>query len=219
VESQGFSSWERISAFAWGMAKTIGQHLKLGVILDRDFTCPEELDEIRGRLHDHLGFVRIHERKEIENYLLIPTVLTRSTCDAISDRSRRTGESIVPPDNLEGLLDELTQPLRNRLQAQYVAKRTEHLRRSKLDMATVAQETLDRFELEWNSLETRMCVVPGKEVLSKLREAVRNRYSVSLTTHRIVSTFRPKEVPPDLVELLTALDRFTAPDVIDTEEA
>jgi hypothetical protein len=70
------------------------------------------------------------------------------------------------------------------------------------------QETLHQFEIDWSSLERRLEIVPGKEVLSILRDEIQNKYGATLTDYRVVENFRRADVPPDLVDLLTHLDQF-----------
>ena len=208
VESEGFSSWERIKALGWGIERTLGQPLRIGVIYDRDYACPEQVQSILDELRAHVALAHIHERKEIENYLLVPEVLCRAMQSAVSERARRLGEQSAEPGSIVEILERLTGPLKGRVQSQYIARRTEYLRRTGRDAATIAEETLEWFEPIWGCLETRMEVVPGKDVLKLLRDELQSQYAISLTDHRIVGAFKPKEIPADLANLLRALDAF-----------
>ena len=91
-----------------------------------------------------------------------------------------------------------------------MARRTDYLRRkgSKLDPATITQETLHQFESDWSSLERRLEIVPGKDVLGALRDEIQSKHGVTLTGYRIVESFRRDDVPADLVDLLIHLDEF-----------
>ena len=82
------------------------------------------------------------------------------------------------------------------------------MRSTRDDTATIARQAVEIFEDKWENLEARMCIVPGKNVLARLREEVSQLYGVSLTDHRIVSEFAREEVPTDLRELLEGLDRY-----------
>ena len=56
---------------AWGFRNTLKAELKIGVVFDRDYRCEEELTQLKADLEKEVDFVHFHNRKEVENYLLI----------------------------------------------------------------------------------------------------------------------------------------------------
>ena len=208
LESGGFSSWERIRALATGFEQALGFELHVGAVFDRDFWCDREISHIKEELGQHLEFSHIHDRKEVENYLLIPSVLERVLEKALRERERRVGGVRELTHSIEGLLDSITEPLRAGIQAQYIAKRVEYLRGSRTDGATITAEAIRKFESSWDNISNRMTVVPGKAVLASLRTEITRLYAVNLTDHKIVSEFTREEIPEDLVNLLQGLERY-----------
>ncbi|MFL6207294.1 MAG: ATP-dependent nuclease [Pyrinomonadaceae bacterium] len=208
VESGGFSSWERIRALTWGIEKTLGRSLHIGAIFDRDYWCSEEVTKILGELKQHLDFAHIHERKEIENYLLMPEVLERTFRKLLEEKERRTGEKLETSENIDDVLERITERFRARIQAQYIAKRVKFFEHSKLDRAVVTAEAIELFESRWLNLHSRMEIVPGKETLHSLREALQANYGISFTNYRIIEEFRREEIPNDLQNLLRHLDEY-----------
>ena len=91
-ESGGFSSWENIKSFAWGVKNTIDANMKLFAVYDRDYYCQEEIEGILESLKAELTHAHIHERKEMENYLLVLPVLQRVLEKQIENKQRRSGE-------------------------------------------------------------------------------------------------------------------------------
>jgi energy-coupling factor transporter ATP-binding protein EcfA2 len=63
-ESGGFSSWQKIKSFAWGVKNTIDSNMKLFAIYDRDYYCQAEIDSISKELCAELTYAHIHKRKE-----------------------------------------------------------------------------------------------------------------------------------------------------------
>jgi hypothetical protein len=110
--------------------------------------------------------------------------------------------------DLTDLLREITDPLKDDIQAQLMARRWEHLRGGRQDLADVNRETMRRFGRAWDDLSLRLEIVPGKEVLAQLRGRVQTLYGVSLTDNRIIDAIRREEVPDDLAALVAALDGF-----------
>jgi predicted ATPase len=208
VESGGFTSWERVKATAWGIEKALGDTIKIAAVFDRDYFSPEEISSIVDDLASHLELAHIHERKEMENYLLVPEVLERALAKASAERARRTGDSPAASETIAELLNAITNPMKGAVQAQYIAKRTKFFERERLDPATITAATIEWFDSKWNDLGTRMEIVPGKEVLSSLRDRVQSIQGVSLTDVRIIDEFRITEVPGDLKSLIEKLDQY-----------
>lgn len=208
VESEGFSSWERIKSLSWGLEKTLGESLHIGAIFDHDYWCPEEIEAITADLNQHLDFANIHARKEMENYLLVPAVLERALKKALAERARRTGEEITEAESAEAILERVTKPLRNSIQAQYIAKRTAYFQHAPRDKAIIATEAIELFNTKWERLDTRMEIVPGKDVLHSFRENIQSEYLITLTDYKIIDEFRLDEVPIDLLKLLGDLDEY-----------
>jgi hypothetical protein len=208
VESGGFSAWERIKALAWGFTRTLGRNLILGAVFDRDFWCDEELREILQELVSTLQFAHIHQRKEIENYLLVPTAIDRALRHAADDRGRRGGRLKEELEPATTMLERLTDPRKTDLQGQYVARRIQFLKNTKRDAASIATETIRGFEAQWGTIDTRMALVDGKEVLRALRGEVQQRWKLTISDAVIIEQFREEEVPEDLRKLLLSLEEF-----------
>jgi hypothetical protein len=204
----GFSLWERVAAMGWGLERTLGSAMLLAVVLDRDYRCEEEIAQILAKLKESIPTAFVHQRKEIENYLLVPNALQRAIEDAIRERRTRTGEVVGKIETTEALLSEVTNPMKTDSLGQYVQSRVESLRASRRQAATVTIETIDWFEAKWRNMDSRMEVVPGKKTLSALRTILQGRYSIGLTDGRIIASIRPDEIPSDLAGVLRALDNF-----------
>jgi energy-coupling factor transporter ATP-binding protein EcfA2 len=211
LTSDGFSSMERVKSLRWGLEKTLAQHLAIGAIYDRDYYCPEEIGERLSALWSEITYAHVHERKELENYLLVPAALQRALDRELSERYRRTGEAPIPKETIVDMLHRLSNPHKAELLSQYVARRSTYLQKSKKDAATIARETIDWFDAKWAVIDQRMEVVAGKDLLAAVRGEVQDSYGVSLTAHKVIEAFRVDEVPSDLIELLHGLDKLRTP--------
>ena len=85
IESGGFSSWKKIEASAWAFERTLHGQFRIGVLFDRDYFPDEEIEEVRKNLAGHFHPVHIHERKELENYMLSPEPLDRAARKALRE--------------------------------------------------------------------------------------------------------------------------------------
>ena len=204
----GFPTIQRIKGVTLGVSESIGGSLSFGGIFDRDFRPDEEIEQLIERLKSELTLSIILERKEIENYLLVPKALDRTLDRLLLDKARRNGESAPAARPTAELLQEITEPMKAEIQSQYIAKRGEFLAHSGKDASTVSREAIEIFERKWNDNELRLHIVPGKRVLSEMFSRIQADYRVSLTTARIIDQLYENEIPSDLRHTLRALDSF-----------
>ena len=87
----GFTAWTRVETMVWAFEKALGEHLAVAIILDRDFRCEAQVEEIRKNLLAEIDLVHIHARKEIENYLLVPAAIDRASNLRSATGRRATG--------------------------------------------------------------------------------------------------------------------------------
>ncbi|GBL57007.1 hypothetical protein PCLA_06r0449 [Pseudomonas citronellolis] len=207
-ESGGFSSWQKIKSFAWGLKSTIDANIKIFAIYDRDYYCPEEIESILAGLKSELTFAHIHQQKEIENYLLNIPALDRAVQKQLEVREKRTGETTTPPKSLEEYLEEITSPLKIDAQSQYIARRLAFFEGRKEDASTVSRDAIESFESSWSNINERMRICPGKTTLRTLRENLQNDCKINLTDFQIIDEFRREEIPLDLVKLIEELEEF-----------
>lgn len=207
-ESGGFSSWDKVKALAWGLSKTLDANIPIVAVYDRDYFCDEEITEIHQELSSELKLACIHKRKEIENYLLVPSVLERVLDQAIKERERRSQTVIERKETARDILDRITEQEKTDIQAQYIARRSDFLKKTGKDAATITMETIRWFDKRWKELDRRMEIVPGKQILRMLRDEVQKLYCVNLTDIRIIDEFTGKEVPDDIATLIENLEAF-----------
>lgn len=207
-ESGGFSSWEKVNALSWGLRNTLGADINIGAVYDHDYWCDEQITETQEALCEELTYAHIHKRKELENYLLVPSVLSRALEKSIRDRESRTGETIERDETIEEILENITQGIKTKIQGQYIGKYCEYNKSSGRDQSTLSVEAIERFNDKWQSLDTRLEIVPGKIVLRNIRTYVNEKWSVSLTDIRIIDEFKAAEIPSDLMDLLKNLEVY-----------
>jgi len=207
LASGGFGSWERITILASGIAEALGASLMIGAIYDRDYFCDEHIDHVVKTLKTNLLLARALERKEIENYLLLPAVLDRAVRRTIGSRNDSGTKSEITI-NSAAILDEITHPLKDGIVSQLMGKYHDYLHKRGQDTSTVYKKVMNSLEPRWLNIESRMSVVPGKDVLSMYRQKIQDIYGVTITDARIVDSMNQGDVPTDMVELLKELDAF-----------
>jgi energy-coupling factor transporter ATP-binding protein EcfA2 len=207
----GFPVPEAVQAIARGVEEALGSAVVFAGVFDRDYRSDREIADVLKAMKPPLSVLHIFGRKEIENYLLVPSVLQRAASAAVRDRARRGGREVsMPIVPMEALLEEVTEPLRRDVHGQYVAKEiTYKPGAGGRDAATITASVSKWFDPAWADLERRMGLVPGKRALADLNTALQGGYGVSLTWRMIIAAFRRDDVPIEMQRLLADLDRFT----------
>lgn len=208
LESGGFGSWRKVTVLGTGMAEALGSPLLIGAVYDRDYYCPEQITEVVEALSGSVTLAWVLERKEIENYLLVPSALDRTIVRAIADRRERTGGPEPEVVAAADILDEITQPMRDDIVAQLMARAHEFLLAKGQDRSVLNKEVMVSVAQRWSDLETRMALVPGKEVLREFRQRIQDLYGVTLTDARITEAMTRDEIPQDMRQLLAKLEAF-----------
>jgi energy-coupling factor transporter ATP-binding protein EcfA2 len=189
----GLSGWSRIESMKFAFCQAIGESIGLFVILDRDYRCDEEIFAIRTEIARHVPEVFIHERKEIENYLIIPDALARAV-----KNSQLTASLLIAAMN----------ELEDAVLSQYTARHAEFQKKTGQDSATLHQESLRRFRAKWKMIETQVKLVPGKDFLSSLNQRLQQAGEKALTPSRILDAMKREDVPEDMLSLIQALENF-----------
>ena len=208
LESGGFESWSKIEALAWGFRNTLGAALSVAAVYDRDYRCDEELAELKSRLEKQIDVAHFHQKKEIENYLLLPDVLERAKGKALREQQRQTGGSEKAGPDILDTLELATGELRADCRGQYVSEYCTYFRSSGRAQAILTTEALTIFDRKWSKINSRLDIVPGKAVLRAVRDRLQGSYGISLTDWRIIECYRAEDVPEDLAGLLHRLDGF-----------
>ncbi len=209
IPVRGFNP-ARVLDLSEGIEATLGVKVLKAVIFDRDFRSDEEVKQHLEELQKFASFAHIHECKEIENYLLVPSAIQRAIEKKALETLTRAALTRKRCDDVEVELLNVTQAMKSRVNAQFIAKRKHYLRSTNptLDDATINQTMLESFDTTWQSLEGRLQVVPGKDVLTALNRNLQKNYSVTVTPSAIISAMERNEIPGGMLSLLSRLDDF-----------
>lgn len=209
ISIDGFNP-QRLLSISKGIEITLGVPVQKAVALDRDYRSDEELAAVAAELQRECVFVHIHERKEIENYLLDPVALTVAVKKRCAERERRSGVKCAWEDNMEEVLEGVVTKRKLEIQSQYVTRQAKEIkaRNPSLDMTTANMDALGRFEGLWATPESRLRLVPGKAVLGDLNAFLQEKYGVSVTPALIVASMSADSVPMDLRGLIGRLSAF-----------
>ena len=209
IPAEGFNV-NKVCDFTKGIEITLGITVKSAIIFDRDYRSDIECDEIKKTLEKHCDFVHIHRRKEIENFLLHPTVLDRAIQTRLAEYNKRAFKNIEFSGVVSDILTQITDKIRNRIVAQYLEKRRlfERTKNPGLATETITEHLISEFDKIWGDLNERLKIVPGKEILGDLNTFLQQNYSISISKTLIVDSFRKEEIESEMRELILLIAEF-----------
>lgn len=194
VELKGFSNLvEAYGASKLFFEETQGQIASI-CILDRDYYPDEYLaDKMKKAIENNLA-LHIWSKKEVENYALIPVAVFR-----ISEQ---------PIENYADFLEEyeeLAEQLKEYTQDCIMSKIYDLKRSDGWDVTKCTQWARNFMKAHWTSLQNKLDIISGKEMIKKTNEWVRRRYGKSCSLSKIISNMKAEEVDVEIKETLALL--------------
>lgn len=181
-----------------------GEKIKPFAILDRDY-FPD--DEVAERYSEARGWgiqLRIWDRKELENYLLVPEAIARYLFTRISESDDRPVAALIADQ-----IDEIVEGMREEpIQDGFAT--ILHARNKKAGHTAANKLARKRITEAWKTQEGRWSIAPGKRVLSSLSNWAQEEYGVGFGAEQIAREMRPEEVAPEILEVITAISESRA---------
>jgi hypothetical protein len=203
----GFSQRQRIQHAAWTFQKVLKADIAISALLDRDYRCPEEIEELVRETRGTVPNFHILAGKEIENYLLVPSAIARAINERLKERKSKI--PAVSTALVQAMIAGISDEMKSSVLSQHISNRMRHFdNRTSKDPATVAQEAISLLDGDWKDSARRLMVVPGKQLLANLNSKLQETYGVSITASQIVRNLTLDEVPADLMAVLQALNNF-----------
>jgi hypothetical protein len=203
VEAGGFQSWKRIRDFLWG-AKRLDLSLKVAAVFDRDYFPNSIVHEVIRDLSAEGCVAHVHERKELENYLLDADAIVSALRKA---GPKNTGLTLPNEAQVTALISAACEEAKEQVFTQTFARKLEEFP-MKQDLATRLKKERTEFEQNWKLADWKMAHVPGKDVLKSLKRNVQDDYQVSLNNTAIADAMGKSSIAPDLIELFGKLSEF-----------
>ena len=209
IPVEGFNP-KKVKDFVKGIETTLGVKVLAGTIFDRDYRSDKECKRELANLNKYCSLAHIHDRKEIENFLLVCKPLSRAIERRLAEQKKRTGSELSFEEDVKKLLISLTDTMKNKIQAKYLAKRRpfEKSIAKGLDDSTIDEHLMSEFDSEWSDQDRRLMLIPGKETLAELNRYLQSKYSITISHGFIVSCFHLPEIPSEMITLIERIEEF-----------
>ena len=209
VPLDGFNP-AKVKDLRQGIEITLGATILVGAIFDRDYRSDAECKKVVADLQKHCVFAHIHERKELENFLLCPEPISRAIEVRVIEHEKRTGNPIKFEENISTLLMKVTDPMRHRVQSRYLGRRLQFQKSQApgVDEATITERLMAQYDSEWNDFQKRLTLVPGKDVLASLNSYLQTNYGITVSLSLIIDCFSKTEIPKEMAEIIDKIDQL-----------
>jgi len=210
IPAEGYNA-AKVKSFTEGVKSTLGENLVTAVLFDRDYRSENEIARDKENLKNASKFVHIHSCKEIENHLFVPDAITRTIIKQIEDRKLRSSNTIIFNKHIRDILSSLTNEMEAQLYGQWSKQRVQSIKsmNSSIDDATINKDVFLEFKEIWSSLESRLRLVSGKELLSRLNQYLQTNFLVSVTATGIIESMSVDEIPTEIATIIEMLDHFS----------
>ena len=195
----GWSGWNYAVGSSMLLSTAIGQSIRSYCIFDSDFHTPNQIKNRTDEAAEKGVNLHIWSRKELENYLLLPAVISRVIA------RRRRGDSRLPTteelaQKLFVLAGEFEHEVMDAFAVQF------HPENRQGGLAVANRSARERMYPQWTTHEGRLSLVSGKLLLSRLSQWLQEKYGVSVSTASIAHEMRRSEVPLEIVQVLSAIE-------------
>lgn len=201
IPIEGFSNWERASDTKWAFNKILKEDIAISAIYDRDFKCQEEVDDFLKKVRQEVPNTYVFNRHEIENYLLMPAVIKKSVCLRLGIAQRDL------KINIEDLLARGTDVLKNEVVSQLSSEALRYKRSSGIAPAQIMKDSMQLVDNAWPSLDDRLKIVPGKELLTYLNVELQKTLRISLTPSLLLHCMEKQDVDPFLDKIFEDISK------------
>jgi energy-coupling factor transporter ATP-binding protein EcfA2 len=195
----GWGGWQRAMGAAETLRNSTGDRVTVYCVLDRDYQSEVTVAERLAEANDRGINLHVWSRKEIENYLLRPEPITR-----VIDEGIEEGKTRPSIDQVRASLDRIAEQLKTATVdtiAGYI-----HSSDKKAGVPSANKKARARVDNAWESLDSKLGIVSGKEALSKISKWSQEEFGISLNPGAIIRRFLPGEIDSELAKVVSAIE-------------
>ena len=196
----GWSGWPYAIGQSMLVRNTLGQTVRVYCILDSDYQTPEEIRRRKKDAADNHVELHVWSFKEIENYFIIPDVITRVLLQRDPSLEENQVRSAV-----SAKIDKIAMSLENGVFDAYaerfrVADPQRGIRRAN-------EQTRGLLAGVFNDPARALGRAPGKEVISQLSGWLHETYGRGVSVREILREMHLTEVPQEVIRVLASIEQ------------
>lgn len=193
----GWGGWHHAVGASMLLENEAGKRIKTYCLLDRDYHTEAEIKQRLQEARERGVQLKIWQRKEIENYLLVPHAISRVI-------GGRVSKGVTPPtsDEVNQEIDLICTALKDGLVDQ-IANEIFARERSGLPAANRAARSA--VAEAWRTEDGRRSLVSGKEILFRLRGWASQEFGCTFGPDDVAVALEPDEITAEVVSVIRAV--------------
>ncbi|MEZ4771956.1 MAG: ATP-binding protein [Bacteroidia bacterium] len=205
----GWGGWPYAIGSKMVLKNAADETIKVFCIFDSDYHIKPDIENRYEEAGKKGIEIHIWEKKEIENYFLVPSVILRAL--------RKKNDSIlITREILESKLNEIAENMKQEIEDNFASEVGKFYRRQNkihdfIDDKYLNYETKNINVLARKIVEKKwsapLSVVPGKKVLKELNKWLSSEYKVNTNITEIGNNFKVEEIDPEMANVLSAIEK------------
>lgn len=195
----GFNNIPRVYGTSNLFYKETDNQIQCIAIVDRDYRDPIVINKISQEAEKEYLNLHVWERKEIENYLIVPEVLY----ELIPVRYHIKYEDFLL--QLDSLLDSQKDDVFDSFSTQYRQDCKYIDEGQQWDIKTCNQKARNYIAENWTDMSKKISLVGGKDFLKLLNLYYSEHYKITFTLKAILDAFKIEWVPSEIKAVLEML--------------
>jgi hypothetical protein len=192
IKLDGFSRSDHVAPFVWLCEELLPNALKTFVLLDRDYRAEESIQSLEGDFKQAGIVAHVWRRKELESYLLTPSVIAR-----LSGSTEHEAGELLADVTLDMGSDVFGRLLDEELKIGVSASR---------HRAQVTADFKRSFDERWVDPRFRMEHCPAKQVIAKCNIRLQALGRKSVSVRSLASTHRIREIDDEMASMLQVIE-------------
>lgn len=161
-------------------------------ILDHDYHTEQEINDLYTTAKANNLYLHVWERKELENYIFTPESIFRITDLRMEEYTRFREELFCELDKQKNttfgcILDNLCKNDRSKTPSYFIPQ---------------AQEIINK---KWNTLEGRLSISNGKDIISVVNSWIRQNYKISCSRNKLLKALTLSDIADEMKSVIDIL--------------
>jgi hypothetical protein len=195
IPLEGYTRSVQVSPFAWLCRSLLPEAIKIFVVLDHDYRPQVLSEKLQADFAAEGITAHIWKRKELESYLLTPSVISRITKLTIGEISQ--------------MLDEIALAMEGFVFARMHSERTQMERPTGKNPSTITEQFKSEFDMFWQDPERRLYACPAKEVITELNKRLQGSGKKAVSARALAKSHLAYEIAPEMIALLRHVEEST----------
>jgi len=195
----GWAGWPYAVGSAMLLQNAVGEDILTYCILDSDYYTEEENEQRRAEAARKNVQLHIWKKKEIENYLIVPTAISRVI---YARRQPRTGAPSLA--SIQKAVGDIAASMKDAT-TDALAQEIYNQDRSR-GIANANVRARFRIEEAWRSENGRISIISGKDLLSRLSHWCQENFGIGFGAAAIAYAIKRDELDQEIVQVLTAIE-------------